>query len=502
MSPAVPVLLSSLFAAPPPPGVPVAREHRQTHGASILREFADLLAIPNVARDHENIRRTASFIVEAFARRGVELETLEVRGAPPLIVGELKVPGATRTVGIYVHYDGQPVDASEWTSPPWQPTLYTTSVESGGTPRPLPADGEAIDPEWRLYARAAGDDKAPLITLLAALDALQAADVPLTSNLKFMFEGEEEVGSPHLREYFARYSDRLGVDVWLICDGPVHQSRRPQLVFGVRGVTSMQVTLYGATRSLHSGHYGNWAPNPAVLLANLIASMKNADGRVLIEGWLDTVEPLSTVEQAAIETVPVVDESLRAELGLADTEGDATLTERLLLPALNIRGIAAATVGPTARNVIPNTATAEVGIRLVKGNDPVHMQELVEAHIRKQGYHIVRDEPDAATRRAHPRIAMVRRRGGYPAARASMDLDIVPGLVAAAAAASGEEVILMPSLGGSLPLYLFQEMLEAPTIIVPIANHDNNQHAPDENIRLANLWYGVDLMGGLLTLPD
>lgn len=200
--------------------------------------------------------------------------------------------------------------------------------------------------------------------------------------------------------------------------------------------------------------------------------------------------------------MPEVDGLLRREFALATTEGEGeTLAERLLRPALNIRGLGCGTVGPTARNVIPSSATVALGLRLVKGNDPEAMLDLVEAHVRGQGYHIVREEPDQKTRLAHPRIARITRGTGYPAARASMDLPIVDPLAEVArAAAGGEEVILMPSLGGSLPLYLFHEMLDAPTIIVPIANHDNNQHAPDENIRLANLWYGIDLMGGILTL--
>ena len=138
---------------------------------------------------------------------------------------------------------------------------------------------------------------------------------------------------------------------------------------------------------------------------------------------------------------------------------------------------------------------------MVQGNDPRRMQELVEAHIRKQGFHIVREPPDHATRLAHTRIARVVRRSGYPAVRTPMDLPIVAPVVAAAQAASDEPLVLMPTLGGSLPLYLFEQVLERPIVIVPIANHDNNQHAPDENLRLANLWYGIDLFAELFTMP-
>ncbi|MCB1575743.1 MAG: peptidase dimerization domain-containing protein, partial [Xanthomonadales bacterium] len=166
----------------------------------------------------------------------------------------------------------------------------------------------------------------------------------------FLFEGEEEAGSPHLERYFHLLRDRLRADAWLICDGPVHASRRPQLVYGVRGITQLEITVYGATRTLHSGHYGNWAPNPAHRLARLLASMKDDDGRVLIEGFYDDVAPVEGLARAQA-TLPDFDDALRAELGLAETEAaDAPYLERMLLPSLNVRGMQSATVGETARN--------------------------------------------------------------------------------------------------------------------------------------------------------
>jgi len=498
-------VLSFATAAPAQDALDVARSHREAHGAAILAMFRDLLAIPNYAFDTENIQRNAQTIAAEFEKRGAIMELLTLprhASVPPLIYGAIDVPGAKRTIGIYVHYDGQPVDESRWTTPPWAPALRTRALGDGGEARPFPGAGEAIDPEWRIYARGAGDDKAPLAALLAALDALRAADIAITSNIRFMFEGEEEVGSLHLREYFAHYGEKFSeVDAWLICDGPVHQSRRPQLVFGVRGVTGLDITVYGATHELHSGHYGNFAPNPAMMLAQLLASMKDEQGNVLVEGYYDTVEPLSERERAALAAAPDIDGQLRREFGLASSEaGNAPYLERLLLPSLNIKGLAGGAAGPQSRNVIPTEATASLDLRLVKGNDPVHMQELVEAHIARQGYFIVREAPDPRTRFAHEKIALVSRRSGYPAARSSMDGPLVEPLRRAAARASGQDVVMMPSLGGSLPLYLFNEMLGTPVIIVPIANHDDNQHAPDENLRIANLWYGIDLYGLILTM--
>ncbi|RMH16366.1 MAG: M20/M25/M40 family metallo-hydrolase [Acidobacteria bacterium] len=500
------ILSAALLAAAAGPAaagdaVAAARAYRQANGAEILARYVELLEIPNVARDLDNVERNAEWIRQRLAARGVAAELWRIEGVPPIVYGRLEVPGAQRTVGIYVHYDGQPVDRDQWTFDPWTPVLTTAALEDGGVRRPLPRPGEPIDPEWRLYARSSGDDKAPIPAILAALDALRQAGIQPTSNLVFFFEGEEEAGSEHLGDYMRAHRRELAVDLWLICDGPVHPSRRPQLVFGVRGYTGFDLTVYGAGRYLHSGHYGNWAPNPAMMLARLLASMKDDRGDVTIAGFYDDSAPLSDAERAAMAALPDYDDALRRELGLAWTEGDgASLAERLRRPSLNVRGMASAAVGEAARNVIPTTATASIDVRLVRGDDPEVMLDRVEEHVRRQGYHVVRQDPDLETRLRYARIARIDRRPGYKAAGAPLDAPVVQPVIAAARRVAGDELVLMPTLGGSLPLYLFTELLAAPVVIVPIANHDDNQHAPDENLRLANLWYGIDLMAALFTM--
>ena len=489
-------------------GADVARAYREAHEPAIVRDFAELLSYPNRASDTEDIRRAAEYIRGELEEAGVAAELLQVDGAPPIVYGELKVPGATRTLGVYVHYDGQAVNPAEWTHAPFEPTLYTASMEAGGAARALPRDGEAVDPEWRLYARSAGDDKAPIAALLPVLRSFRDGGVTPTSNLIFFFEGEEEAGSRHLREYLETFRDRLDpIDVWLFFDGPAHQSGRPQLTFGVRGSMGMEVTVYGASRNLHSGHYGNWAPDTPLVLAELLASMKDSDGRVLVDGWYDTVEPIGDEERRALEAMPDYDSELKRELGLLWTEGEPeSLPERLLVPALTIRGMTSGNTGALATNVIPNEAVAALGIRLVKGNDPEQMRQLVENHIRAQGFHIVREDPDMETRLKYPRIAKVTGGGGYPAARTSMGNEYVREVITAAGAAADRAfgdgaLVLTPGLGGSLPLYLFTDVMGKPAVNVPVANHDNNQHAPDENLRIANLWYAIDLYAALLTMP-
>lgn len=486
----------------PMAAVAAAQAWTGEHGAEILQGFVDLLSLPNDANDAENIRRNADYISALFAERGFAMELLESDEAPPLIYGLREAPGATRTIAIYVHYDGQPTEPAEWTHPPFEPRLYSRAMSEGGEEIAFPKDGDAINEDWRIYARSASDDKAPIPALLAAIDALDEAGIGFTSNIKLVFDGEEEAGSDYLDDYLGEHPDKFGdVDLWLFCDGPTHQSGRPQLVFGVRGVTGLEVTVYGPNRGLHSGHYGNWAPGPGWRLTQLLASMKDEKGRVLIKDFYKSAVPISKAERAAIAAMPDTDGKLRETFGLAETEMDnAPLGERLLLPALNLKGLKSAETGALSRNVIPPTATASIGLRLVKGNDPDEMLTLVEKHIERQGYHIVREDPGAEIRSRYPLIAKVRRSGGYPAMRSDMEDARVAPLISALKEAADDGLILNPSLGGSLPLYMFESVSDAPIVILPIANYDNNQHSADENIRLGNLFYGVDAYAAVLTM--
>jgi acetylornithine deacetylase/succinyl-diaminopimelate desuccinylase-like protein len=280
----------------------------------------------------------------------------------------------------------------------------------------------------------------------------------------------------------------------------VHQSGRQSVYFGARGVTGLEVTVYGASRELHSGHYGGWAPNPAVMLAHLLASLRGEDGSVRITGFYDRVEPLSAAEKQAIAETPSVETALRNELGLSRTEGGSRKLEEIInQPTLNVRGIRSADTGKQSRNVVPSSATASLDVRLVVGLSPRHALDLITAHIRGQGYYVTESEPDSAMRKQHAKIARVTRSGGYPAAKTPMDLPIAREVVSAIEKVRGP-VVRMPTLGGSVPLYIFAEELKVPFIGVPIANHDNNQHAANENIRLENLWAGIDVMAALMTM--
>jgi acetylornithine deacetylase/succinyl-diaminopimelate desuccinylase-like protein len=473
--------------------------YRRGHEAEILREFHDLLAIPNLASDSVNIRRNAQVVVSMLQRRGVTTQLLESpSGGPPAVYGELRTAGATRTIVLYAHYDGQPVEPSRWATPPWEPTLRDGPLERGGNVVPLPSAAGATQPEWRIYARSASDDKAPILAMLVALDALRAAGRSPSVNLKFYFDGEEEAGNGHTSALLRRHAPLLASDSWIFADGPVHQSRRQQVVFGVRGVTDVVITAYGATRALHSGHYGNWAPNPAAVLANFVASLRDGDGKILVPGFMDDVRPLTAADRRALRTVPNVDDALRRELGLGATEAhNAVLAERIMQPALNVRSLHAGPVGAAA-NAIPTEATASIDFRLVPDQRPERVRRLVEAYATRQGYTVLHAAPDSTTRANHGRLLRFDWGAeGYPGQRTRADMPLARAVVQAVTDALGAPVIEVPILGGSLPTYLFADALEAPLVVVPIANHDNNQHASNENLRLQNLWDAIVVFAGI-----
>ncbi|HTU09680.1 MAG TPA: M20/M25/M40 family metallo-hydrolase [Allosphingosinicella sp.] len=477
-------LVAAALALSASPAAAAPRDWAEANRDALLRDYVDLLAIPNVASNRADIRRNADHIVGMMRRRGLSPRLLESEDgqAPPLIYGEWRVPGATRTYVLYAHYDGQPVTPSAWTvTPPFQPRLV--------------GDGR----EARIYARSASDDKAGVMAILAAVDALRAEGRRPGFNLKIVLEGEEEAGSPHLAALLRRHRETLASDGWIIIDGPAHQSGPHMVSLGVRGDINMEVTVYGPARPLHSGHYGNWAPNPAMMLAELLASMKDATGRVTIAGFYDDVVPLTAAERRAIAEAPSPDAQMRNELGLGWTEGSgAPLLELINLPSLNVNGMRSADVGANQRNVVPTEATAALDLRLVLGNDPDRQVERVIRHIRAQGYEVMDRTPTLEERRRFPRIARVERTPGYPAERTPLDHPLARALAGAMRARG--PVVVLPSLGGSLPLYLIRRELGAATATLGLWNHDNNQHAEDENVRVESLLNGIAAVADLMTM--
>ena len=493
---------ASVFAAPPTGLRQKIDAWVSGNQRAVVAELLELLAIPNVAADRENIRKNAVRLREMLARRGLAAEILETAGNP-LVWGEMTSPGATRTVLFYAHYDGQPVNPKDWRqSSPFTPILRGGRMEDSAPELGDLATRRTFADEQRIYARSASDDKAPIVALLAALDALKANGLQPSSNIRILLDGEEEAGSPSLVPAIAKYRDRLAADVMFILDGPLHSTGRPTVVYGARGILTLQLTSYGPKLPLHSGHYGNWVPNPAMRLVQLLATMKDDAGKVLVDGFYEGLPALAAEERAILDGVPDDPAALQALFGIAGPErAGLTLQEALQYPSLNIRGLSSAFVGPEARTVIPASATAEIDIRLVKETPAARLHDLVVAHIRARGWHVVTTDPDDAARAKYPRIVkVIARDDGMNAFRTSPLLPIAEQVTAAMQTVFGAAPVQIRTMGGTVPIAPFIEALGFPAIGVPTVNFDNNQHAENENVRLGHFFRAITTMATLLTM--
>ncbi len=502
LSAALVLVALSLEASPPAKLRETIDAWVQKNQKPLVSELAGLLAIPNVAADRDNIRRNAIWLRDRLARSGFAAEILETTGNP-LVLGELKVPRASRTILFYVHYDGQPVNPRDWKQPsPFTPILRDGRMEDGGKQIPNGLTTlSTFAPEMRIYGRSASDDKSPFVALCAALDAMKAHGISPTSNVKVILDGEEEAGSPSLVPAIAKYRDRLAADVMYILDGPVHPSERPTVVFGARGNVTIELTVYGPKFALHSGHYGNWVPNPAMRLAQLLATMKDEQGRVTVDGFYDGITPVTADEKAMLEAVPDEPASLMKLFGIAAPErAGRSLQEALQLPTLNVRGLSSAFVGAEARTIIPDRAVAAIDVRLVKETPADRMARLVRAHIAKQGWHIVESEPDDSARAMHPRIVRMAVRGGTNAYRTSPLLPISKQTIGALSEVFGTPPVQIRTSGGTVPITPFIEALGFPAMSLPTVNFDNNQHGENENLRLGHFFRGVTTIAAVLTM--
>jgi acetylornithine deacetylase/succinyl-diaminopimelate desuccinylase-like protein len=494
-SPAIALLLAAL---------PLTQlSAQQPTRRSELATLTTFLSIPNVATDKPNIAGNAQWLKSEFERRGFHMTVVSTPGSPVLI-GEYVPPAGkpTRTLTFYFHYDGQPVTASEWKdSGPFGPIYRDKPFEDGGRVVTLPATGP-IDPEWRLYARSAADDKSPIISFLSAMDEARAAGTPVTSVVRVLMEGDEEAGSPSLPAVVNAHAAEIRSDLVLLVDGPRHASGRPTFAFGARGIMSAELTVYGARLDLHSGNYGNWAPNPAIELSRLIAAMKDSTGRVTIPGFYDDVVPLTPEEKAAIAEVPDVDSTLMQRFGFARSDFAGQRLEALHnLPTLNVSGLGSGTVAGQGRTVIPASAVARMDLRFVKNVTPDKQFARLEAFVRSHGYHLIAgDTPTDEERARYPLLARLRRMGGYPAGRTPFTNPTAQQAIAAVATAMHTTPARLPTLGGSVPFYLFSDDLGAPTVLMPVVNFDDNQHGPNENVRLGNFFDAIVMMRAIVTM--
>jgi acetylornithine deacetylase/succinyl-diaminopimelate desuccinylase-like protein len=475
----------------------------QAHQKDMVATLIDFVSIPNVAGDAANLQRNAAFATEMLRARGFAVDVVETSGAP-VVTGSLKVPGVQRTLMLYAHYDGQPVDPAKWKQEgPFNPVLRTGRLDASNLRDvPNPRSIDQFDPEWRLYGRAAADDKAPIVALVTALDALKTAKMTPTWNLKVLLDGEEESGSPGLMAQTATLRDRLAADLTLMLDAPAHPSGRPTLVFGVRGNVTFEITVYGARDELHSGHYGNWAPNPAFRLAQLLASMKDASGRVLIRGFYDGISPLTADERELLRAVPDDEPALLKLFGLAAPEPAAeSLQEAYQRPSLTIRGLSSGHVGAAAAGVIPNFAVANLDMRLVTETRGGDMLRKVRSHIEAQGFHVVDSDPDDGTREKYRDIAKLVSTRATEAYRVSVTTPQARVIMTALTRAFNQPPVVLRTSGATGPMSEMSVATGAPVISVQTVNFDDNQHTDNENIRLGHFFAAVRTMAALVTAP-
>jgi acetylornithine deacetylase/succinyl-diaminopimelate desuccinylase-like protein len=461
----------------------------------------EIVSIPNDAHFPEQIQKNLDWCAEEFALRGWKQELLETGGIPLMLV-EKKQPNATKTALFYFHVDGQAVDISKWDQPDaYVPVLKKQNSEGKWEAIPMENLNTEYNPDWRIFARSSSDDKGPIAMFLSAWDALNTAGLTPDYNVKIILDFEEELGSPLLPEAVIRHKAKLTADLMLIMDGPRHTSNEPTLSYGARGISDLILTTYGPKVPQHSGHYGNYSPNPALLLSQLLASMKDQNGRVAIPGYYDGIS-FSETEKAIFSKVPDNEPAVQKRLGISRTDQVGTsYQESINYPSLNIKGLSSGYVGSQSTTIIPAVAIAELDIRLVPESDPNRLFGLIENHIQNQGFHIVSQDPTDEERKQYPKIVKIEKSISYQAFRTPMDSEAGAWLRAAMNRAFGKDPVQIRISGGSIPISPFVDALGIPAVTIPTVNADNNQHSPNENLRLGTYKEGILTIMSVLTQP-
>jgi acetylornithine deacetylase/succinyl-diaminopimelate desuccinylase-like protein len=472
----------------------------EVHFLNGIRILNELLSIPNDSHDPAQLVPNIEWCEANLNKRNWQVKRLETKSFP-LLFAEKSVPEAKKTVLFYFHIDGQPVDRKKWDQPdPFQPTLKKRDGSGQWETIPMEHLEQEYDPEWRIFARSASDDKGPFAMFLTAWDAMVQEGKMPNYNVKIILDFEEEIGSPNLGEAVSTYKDVLASDMMLIMDGPRHLSNEPSLTFGARGISQITLTVFGPRAAQHSGHYGNYAPNPALRLSQLLASMKDEEGRVIIPGFYDGIK-LTEKEKEILRQVPDDEKEIKKNLGIGSTDKvGSTYQESLQYPSLNIRGMSSGWVGDEVRTIVPADAMAEIDIRLVPESDPERLFSLIRNHIEKQGYHILEGRgPTEEERQLYPKLLKWEGSISYQAFRTPFDSEPGVWLNSAMVRAFGKDPIRKRISGGSLPIAPFVDALSVPAVTVVTVNSDNNQHGPNENIRLGNFKEGIKTALAILT---
>ncbi|MBM2716286.1 M20/M25/M40 family metallo-hydrolase [Mesorhizobium caraganae] len=434
-------------------------ENRETFIARVM----DYVRHPSISAHNLGIGEVAALLVEILKGLGMEAETVPTRNHP-MVLGRRNVSPDKPTVLLYGHYDVQPADPLElWTSPPFEPTIR---------------DG-------RIYARGIGDNKGQHFAQLLALESHLAVHGELPCNVIFLLEGEEEIGSPHIAEFVSAHAERLKADLVVTSDGPLHESGMPIITYGVRGVAGFELRANTANRDVHSGNFGGVVPNAIWKLVHLLGTMKNADGEITIEGLVEPVIPATNYERDAVARLPLDLDAVKADLGLMELDAprDRGYYDRLMFhPTLTINGLHGGYDGPGMKTMLPCEAFAKCDIRLVEPLTPDYVFEKVAAHVERHA----------------PDVEFVPLNGMLPS-KTPMDSPFSQPIRRAIVAARGVEPLLYPTLGGSLPDYVFTKILGLPAFVVPYANADEANHAPNENLEIVRFIDGIRTGAAMLS---
>ena len=462
---------------------------------AILEGLAGFLRLDTVSQNAGGVRAGGEWLARAMRARGLDARVMET-GGNPAVYGSLPLPGASRTVLIYCHFDVKPAPSAGWLQPsPFEPILRLGTAEEGAPSLGLADVADDLLPQHRLYARGAADDKGPIWAHLTAVELMRAQGLAPRVGLKFIFDGEEEMGSTHFGAFTERHRDLLAADVALVMDGPKDASGRPTVAFGARGILSLELTLETARRDVHSGNFS--VPNPAWRLVGLLASMAAPDGTPLVEGLEDGVVPPTAAERELMGRIPLDRGAIEKELGVALP---AEYLERLMFHStLTIRGLKSGFTGPEAQTIIPNQATVAFDARLVKNQRVDVVYRRILDHIRGQGFAVIESADAPIPDDLRGRAVRVVERRGYDPAKTAADLPISRQVIDVVERAhGGEPAVVLPTMGGSVPLWAFTDILKLPTIVVPYANANNRQHSPNEHLRLDHLYQGVMTTARLL----
>ena len=462
--------------------------------------FYEILSIPNDANNLDDIELNVKWCEKNFAERGFVTKRISTPKAP-LLLAERTFPKAKETVLIYLQIDGQPVDNSRWfQESPYIPVLKRQNSQGVW---------EIIDwseiknykDDWRIFARSTSDAKGPVVMFLNAIDVLEEKKLSPNFNIKVIMDFEEELGSPNLPRAVNANREVLSADHLIIFDGPKHRSGKPTLTFGARGISTIQLTIYGPVTAQHSGHFGNYVPNPALRMAKLLASMKDDEGVVVIPGFYDGIS-IDSKTKKILDNFPHDQEQFMKtlQIGELDKVGD-TYQESIQFPSLNIRGMQSGWIDEKVRTIIPAWARAEIDIRLVLESDPKRLIGLVKKHVENQGYYVVDREPTAKERIDHPKVATFTHKISYQSFRTDLDTKVGKWLRKSIKKGFETDPIRIRMSGGSIPISPFVNTLDIPAVTVPTVNRDNNQHSPNENIRLGDYRNGIKTILSILTEP-